>query len=350
MVRTLPAVCCLLVASAVGVGVVDTTVTSIDGDGIPVLAELGAGTNPLSGDTDGDGIPDNRERAVGSDPTATNADADGDGLADDRERALGSDPTDSDTDDDGLGDAREVVLGTSPTDADTDNDQFSDVREHRVGTDPTNPDTDGDNLKDGWEIRDRTPEGAALPDASAFRMDLYVQINYAKGATPMDRRTLDRIEEQWAAMPVENPDGSTGVSIHLRNGSYTDEHFVYEGGDPTQFEPESAALLGDRRGVYHHALVVYFHTSVASRGKLAGKGEIGGDFVIVDKKRQGWVRPTIFTHELLHNVVGRIEADGRCNGDPHHYCDGGWLEPAPRQSDQYLPDPLGEEIEENGFE
>ena len=350
MIRRVVVVVTVLLVATVGAGVLDTTVTSVDGDGIPALTEVDIGTNPLSADSDGDGIRDERERAVGSDPNSANRDTDGDSLADVRERALGSNVSDPDSDDDGIRDVREVELGTSPTNNDTDSDQFPDVRELRVGTDPTDPDTDGDNLKDSWEIRDQAPGGAALPNVSVSRMDLYVQINYAKGATPIRRQTLDRIESQWAEMPVENPDGSSGISIHFRNGNFTDEHFVYEGGDPTQFEPESAAFLGDRRGVYHHALVVYFHTSLTSRGTLAGKGEIGGDFVIVDKKRKGWTRSAVFTHELLHNVVGRIEVEGRCEDDPYHYCEGGWLESTTSRSDQYLPEALGDEIEDNGFE
>lgn len=350
MVRRISAALLVILATTLGIGMVDTTVTSVDGDGIPMFTELRAGTNPLSADTDGDGIPDDRERAVGSDPTEPNADADGDGLADSRERALGTNVSNPDTDGDELGDAREVELGTSPTDEDTDDDWFSDAREIRVGTDPTDEDTDGDDLKDGWEIRGRTPAGAPLPNGNAFRMDLYVQVNYIKGAELMSRDMLDRIESQWASMPVENPDGSTGVSLHVYNGNHTDEHLVYEGGKPTQFEPDSANFLGDRHGVYHHVFVVYFHTDLTGRGQLAGKGESGGDFVLVDKKRHGWKRVAIVTHELLHNVVGRIEADGRCENDPYHYCEGGFLEPTLDQSEQYLPEPIAAEIAENGFE
>lgn len=344
----------LLVVLFVGVGsgaVLDSTVTSIDGDGIPFATELDAGTNPLFSDTDGDGIRDDVETAVGSDPTTPNVDSDGDGLADSREAELGSDVSDPDTDGDGLRDSREVALGTNPTDEDTDGDWFTDARERRVGTSPTNSDTDGDNLKDGWEIKGQTPSGVPLPNGSAFRMDLYVQFNYVKGASALDRSLLDRIESRWAEMPVENPDGTTGISLHLRNGNHTDDHLVYEGGDPTQFEPMSATRLGNRSGVYHHALFVYFHASALSGNeKLAGKGEIGGDFVLVDTKREDWVTVGIVTHELLHNVVGRVEAEGKCRNDAHHYCEGGWLSPAFGASDKYLPEPLADEIERNGFE
>ncbi|WP_158058378.1 hypothetical protein [Halorussus halophilus] len=65
----------LLVVLLVGVAsgaVLDSTVTSVDGDDVPIVTELGAGTNPLLSDTDGDGIRDDVERVVGRSNSALN--------------------------------------------------------------------------------------------------------------------------------------------------------------------------------------------------------------------------------------------------------------------------------------
>lgn len=335
----------LLLGLLLGGIVVDSTVSSVDGDGIPVREEMKHGTNPLLADTDGDGIDDGQELATGSDPTIPNRDEDDDGLADSRERELGTNISQKDTDDDGLTDGREVALGSDPTDPDTDDDTLADGREVRLGTDVTNPDTDGDNLKDGWEVRERTPSGAELPDANPLRMDLYVQVNYVKNTERLDRSFFARVEKQWAEMPVDNPDGSTGISIHLRNGERLDEELKYEGFSLQYFKRHSQPLLGEREGVYHHVLIVPFRGT-----DNIGSAEAPGTFAIVADGITDQDKVESFTHELLHNVVGAIEAEDRCEANPAHYCGDGWLVGSPSSADWFLPEEIAEQIEREGFE
>lgn len=335
----------VVVGVLVGGVVVDSTVASVDGDGIPVCQELAIGTNPLLADTDGDGIDDDQELATGSDPTSPNSDEDGDGLADSRERDLGTNVSQADTDGDGLLDGREVALGSDPTDPDTDNDSLTDGREVRVGTNVTNPDTDGDRLKDGWEVRERAPSGAELPDADPLRMDLYVQVNYGKDAELLGEEFFARVEKQWAEMPVENPDGTTGISIHLRNGERIEKDLIYEGVSLQYFKRYSKRTLGVREGIYHHVLVIPFRYT-----DDIGYGETPGKFALVDSGVPEQEKVEVFTHELLHNVVGGIEAEGRCETNPIHYCGGGgWLVGSPNPTDWYLPEEIAVEIEQDGF-
>jgi PKD repeat protein len=134
-------------------------------------------TDPTNIDTDGDGIPDGYfggygELVFGTDPL--NPDTDGDGLTDGQEifgwtitvtiagqnmvKLVRSDPLNPDTDGDGLTDYEEYLLGSDPTKVDTDEDGLSDFREQAIGTSLINDDTDGDGLTDGievngWEIR-----------------------------------------------------------------------------------------------------------------------------------------------------------------------------------------------------
>ncbi|MDJ0865061.1 MAG: hypothetical protein QNK03_03060, partial [Myxococcota bacterium] len=82
-----------------------------------------AGAGPITRDTDGDGVPDVAEVEQGSNPLVADfhLDGDGDGLTDFEERVRGSDPEDpdslpADSDGDGWSDFDEGVRGTNPND------------------------------------------------------------------------------------------------------------------------------------------------------------------------------------------------------------------------------------------
>ncbi|WP_416840093.1 hypothetical protein [Haloferax sp. DFSO52] len=167
-------------------------------------------------DSDGDGLDDRLELSVGTD--VSSSDTDGDGLDDLAEVVrYDTDPLDNDTDDDGILDSTEFRLGLSPTvsDAtsgpDTDGDGLSDDLERRIGTDPTLQDTDGDKLSDGIEVY-----GAPhlFPGADPLRKDLYFEVD-AYHTTTVNWTALDNAAAFFASAPVENPDGSTGFSVHF---------------------------------------------------------------------------------------------------------------------------------------
>ncbi|MCU4798817.1 thrombospondin type 3 repeat-containing protein [Halobacteria archaeon HArc-gm2] len=385
-----------------------TNALDVDGDSRPVATELLEGTDPLTADTDGDGVDDDREHTIGTDPTVADTDDDGlsdgrerslgtdpsatdtdaDGLDDGREVALGSDPTLVDSDDDGLDDAREVELGTDPdaadtdgdglsdarevestavnatvadtdddglgdgeevdgptdpTDPDTDGDDLSDGREAEIGTDPTMADTDGDGLTDGAEVTGETAAGVAIADADPLRMDLYVQV-YSDTASAAPS-SYDAIEDDWAEMPVPNPDGSTGITLHVDDRGTVEQSHTFDGSSSSfrALVEDGKARAGDAYGPYRVVMFVEFDA-----GRYVGMGRVGGHFSIVNGDRPDLKQRKTMNHELLHNVVGRIEADGRCADDPAHYCEGGWLEPT-TNSEQYLPAAIGEQIAENGF-
>ncbi|WP_372479755.1 hypothetical protein ACAH01_15235 [Halomicrobium sp. HM KBTZ05] len=259
--------------------VLSTNVVALDGDGIPAAAELQQDTDPLVADTDRDGLPDGEETAVGSDPTvvdtdgdglddgvevhdlgtnATVADTDGDGLDDgDEVYTHGTAPMSADSDHDGLNDSAEIeVHGTDPVSAHSDSDDLADLDEIEVhGTDPTAADTDGDGLDDDAEVYqyrtgttaadtdgdglddgeeveihgtdptaadtdgDGLDDGAevghdALDESDPFRMDIYVEVDYVEGYKP-PADALDPVTKAYAAAPISNPDGSTGIRLHI---------------------------------------------------------------------------------------------------------------------------------------
>ncbi|RJQ77868.1 MAG: hypothetical protein C4519_12580 [Desulfobacteraceae bacterium] len=150
----------------------DPTKTDTDGDRIDDGDEVNAyATNPTAADSDGDGLDDAAEILIHlTNPNRT--DSDGDGLDDRWEVAnnldpLGNDAAD-DRDADGLSNAAEYSRLTDPNDADTDDDHLNDGTEVNVfGTDPLAADTDQDQLRDDLEL----VHGLDPLDAADARMD-----------------------------------------------------------------------------------------------------------------------------------------------------------------------------------
>ena len=160
-----------------------------DTDGLTLLKEAEAGTDPMSNDTDGDDLLDAWEvrysAATGVDPLVA---ATGDELTSDmdmdtlnlmREFEENTDPGMSDTDSDGLPDAWEVrysaVFGVNATDganaselaSDTDTDGLTLMEEFEENTDPTSDDTDNDGLPDGWEVEYSSVSGVNATDGAS---------------------------------------------------------------------------------------------------------------------------------------------------------------------------------------
>ena len=131
-----------------------------DYDGVSNQAELNAGLDVFSADTDGDSLPDGWELANNLDAKSTlgmngaQGDPDGDELTNVEEYNSGTNPRAADTDADTLSDYDEAyVYLTNPSLADSDNDGLSDAAEVLIYlTNPMNWDTDGDSLSDSAEV------------------------------------------------------------------------------------------------------------------------------------------------------------------------------------------------------
>jgi hypothetical protein len=274
-----------------------------DGDGLPDAEEARRGTDPDDWDTDDDGLGDGMEvDFVKSDPTVADTDGDGvddlqaarlglpigstdldgDGLDNGAELAAGSNPYLPDSDGDGALDALEVEEGTNPTVIDADGDGLSRERELELGTDPTNPDTDGDNLPDGLEASDDFP-------GDPLRMDILVEIDYMREErlSASDRADL---REAFASAPVENPDGSTGVTLHLERS----EQVPADG----TFTPDDLGTYSRKYGDtecrgYHYA--VLSATGVDRQSRDRRGVSIGAAIASNDD-------PFVFMHELGHDL------------------------------------------------
>ncbi len=118
----------------------------LDNDGLTNLREYLWGTDPEVADTDGDGLLDGWEVDHGYNPlvremdAVLEADEDHDGLNLVQEARAGTDPCNPDTDGDGLDDSTELAAGLDPltydADSDTDGDGISNRDEILNHTDP----------------------------------------------------------------------------------------------------------------------------------------------------------------------------------------------------------------------
>lgn len=232
-----------------------TDLVDLDGDGRPVIEELRAGTDPLDADSDDDGLRDAVEREYGTDPLA--ADTDGDGLADGREL-------------------------------------------EEYGTDPTVADTDGDGFTDGEEVTlERT-----LPGADPTRVDIYVEVDYMSEPGLTDAE-IERLEQTFADAPVENPDGSTGISLHVQMDEQVPTKSPVALSGESEGHPDlelySDTFFDHRNQGYRYALVADRVT--LDNRTVGGAAWVGEDsFLLRQYTWQEHLTGSTFLHELGHSL------------------------------------------------
>jgi len=211
------------------------------------------------------------------------------------------------------------------------------------------PDTDRDRLKDSWEAANETPWGVALPGADPYHKDIYVQINYGSEADRLSAAEREQLREVWARMPVENPDGETGITLHLDDqaprGGRLDEpiRIVGKPSDADLTEYYDDALMGSRTCTYHQALVgTVDGAESAGWGAAPGYSSITDEAYSANRGSNVTLRVGIMTHELLHNVVGEYQ-----NGDFH--TGSGWLSHGEHAEKDYLSKRTARKLSTDGF-
>lgn len=216
---------------------------------------------------------------------------------------------------------------------DVDADGLDVERERALGTDPDDADTDGDRLRDGWEYRNETSEGAALPGADPLHKDLYVQVSYAEGIPRLSETERRNVRHIWAEMNVTNPDGERGIRIHVDDdpphGGPVNESRTFTTFPEDYLEEQYSRYVPPaRQCVYHGFSFVEMNlaeTDHSGRGSSPGYASVGAgrreDRMRNDSYGSYNERVRTLTHELLHNVAGNVT-----NGsDPGHADGEGWL-------------------------
>jgi hypothetical protein len=164
------------------------------------------------------------------------------------------------------------------------------------------PDTDGDGLQDAWEQNgiDTNGDGVAdlvLSDANPLRKDIYIEVDYMDcavtgGDCPAGDThnhvprpgAIAEVVAAFADAPVVNPDGSTGITMHIEVDDALPHMAYLNKGcyDAVPGEGEFMALKNDpswfgidnpRRPIYHYA--IFAHQQSAGKTS-AGCGDVGG--------------------------------------------------------------------------
>ncbi len=218
-----------------------------------------------------------------------------------------------------------------------------------------NQDSDKDKLKDGWELHG--VDGVDLPGfgADPLHKDLFIEADYMNGHDHLlDAAHLRDIVNVFADAPVSNPDGTTGINIHIDTGGAatgspagTLAQFNLGGGNAlaedtnlgTSFSngdynwDEFQALKNvnfssNRIGIFHY--MIFAHNLAPSFGTVSGisrnansdsqfvKGAT--DFIV---SMGGWTsggtqdqREGTFIHELGHNLGLRHGGNDHSNYKP----------------------------------
>ncbi len=183
-------------------------------------------------------------------------------------------------------------------------------------------DTDGDGIFDGWETQGIDTNGDGVIDfelnkppfnADPKHKDLYVEIDYMEGThshrpedTFLEGSALARVEAAFAAAPVANPDGTTGIRLHtfvddklpeiqsilfsgtgpgpdddfndLKSGVPVNPCDGYFGTVTDRASANCANILQARRQVFRYCIFGHFYTE--SPGS-SGRAELpGNDFIV----------------------------------------------------------------------
>ena len=220
-----------------------------------------------------------------------------------------------------------------------------------------NQDSDGDKLKDAWELFGTSGDYLPGYGADPLHKDLFVEADYMTGHDHLIAYDYLRdIVNVFADAPINNPDGTTGINIHIDTGGAaygqpagTYAEFNLGGGngvtedtylgttnaygeyDWTDFQ----AIKDDnfsyyRQGVFHY--MIFAHNLASSMGGTSGISRNGWpdstfakgatDFIVsmgswpsmgYQDEREG-----TFTHELGHNLGLRHGGNDHTNWKPNY--------------------------------
>ncbi len=226
-----------------------------------------------------------------------------------------------------------------------------------------NVDSDGDGLWDDWELSgiDLNGDGVAdvlLPGADPLHKDVYVRLDYMDCAVPgsdcavgdmHSHRPLDAaikaVIDAFAAAPPLNPDGTTGIRLHIEIGNaVAHQKFLnipglcFPGGigigNFDQVKAANFPLNDVRRLFYHYGLISHQQApgvtssgcaempgndfQVSLGGWNLGFGDIDGDGISDEDVGSVSQQAGTLMHELGHNLGLRHGGDEDVNYKPNY--------------------------------
>ncbi|ONI75412.1 hypothetical protein BWI15_06025 [Kribbella sp. ALI-6-A] len=188
---------------------------------------------------------------------------------------------------------------------------------------PAATDTDGDALPDTWETNGYDANGDGVVDvdlpamgATPTKKDLFVEMDYMEGRLA-STTALDRIVQSFATAPISNPDGSTGIRLHLDAGSARGTAYDLGGGNQVPYDSnlqpavqqtdaiKATHFAPARQAVFHYMLWADDYDNTCSSGNAFA---IPNDtFIVTMGPKCNWtvtenMNVGTFIHELGHDL------------------------------------------------
>jgi hypothetical protein len=190
---------------------------------------------------------------------------------------------------------------------DSDGDSICDAAELRYGTNPFDSDTDGDNLSDAAELFGSEGVDLRYFGANPLHKDLFIEVDYYPGLKPADA-AIAQVVAAFANAPVSNPDGLSGINLHIDVNQQIAVADVDNDLNPvwTDFDVIKNKYFPARRSkFFHYALFANQYNGSGSSG--ISRGIPGHDFVVT---LGTWSTPggTVLQqagtlmHEFGHNI------------------------------------------------
>ncbi len=204
-----------------------------------------------------------------------------------------------------------------------------------------NADDDGDGLLNGWEINGYDANGDGVVDvnlpalgANYLRKDVFVEIDWMQGISCNQKPAAAGIAEivaSFAAAPVSNPDGSTGITLHVdygQGGGLTggnalacDDVLVW----PSEFQALKANNFAPaRQAIFHYNIWGIQYDAGGGVTTSSGIAELPGDDFLVSLGAFPGGNGTqdqqagTFMHELGHNFDLLHGGSDSVNYKPNH--------------------------------
>ncbi len=183
---------------------------------------------------------------------------------------------------------------------------------------PITRDTDGDGLPDIWETDGYTSGGTFvdLPGLGADprRKDLFVWMDYmVKDETSLapTQQVIDNIKAVFANAPVDNPDGTTGVTIHpiLKNQAPYKESLGVKDDDDSVWDDFDAIKNNSFDAAYAKSFRYMIWANSYAEGSSSGlaRNIPTTDFIVslgtfTPEGGTRWEKLGTFLHELGHTL------------------------------------------------